>query len=502
VAGSFRRQARRVLLALAGTSLLLAFVAPSVGAQSTDDTPPPEVWGATASSRALSVNLDRAGLLPIPDVFNFIALDGYGEYGSSGQQARASLLFPGNGILLGPSLACGTFGGSFPSQFKPILDTCLKYNYPLTVFADSFSPDNNTNGSLSLGTPGNDIQADATLARAHAGDDAAKTDAVLSDLKVLGIPPFGPVAIPGSAQLKLDTSIVDVDHGTSRTDQHTVKGGILTDSKVTLSGIKLVGGLIQIKSLVSESQVTDDANGKRTSDATFHATGVTVAGVPAQITNKGLVVGSPDNKTKIPSTAIDAANSVLKTLNITVAALPTEETTGGANGPAKANVGGIIVSMKRDVEGLPTISYPDPSGGQIPVNNLDPNGVYTLTVQLGLTGVLGSAANYGADDGDLLGNVDDTLGTDVSGDFSDNSNFAGSGAFNDTSSGSGNHVGVGGRALGNSSHGNTALVRNIADDFGGKGRLRFLYLALMFGVLALCIAPRLALPARFPGRKE
>ena len=75
--------------------------------------------------------------------------------------------------------------------------------------------------------------------------------------------PFGPVALPGSDQLKLDTSIVDVDHGTSRTDQHTVKGGLLTDSKVTLSGIKLVGGLIQIKTLVSESQVTDDANGKR-----------------------------------------------------------------------------------------------------------------------------------------------------------------------------------------------------------------------------------------------
>ncbi|MEY2419675.1 MAG: hypothetical protein QOG90_2355 [Actinomycetota bacterium] len=484
MAGSVRRSARRVFLALAGTSLLLAFVAPSVGAQTGDDVPPPEVWGANASARAVSVNLDRAGLLPVPDVFNFIALDGAGEYGSSGQQTRASLLFPGNGVLLGPSLACGTFGGSFPSQFKPILDTCLKYNYPLTVFADSFTPDASTNGGLALGTPGNDVQADATLARAHASVESAKTDAVLSDLRVLGIPPFGPVAIPGSDQLKLDTSIVDVDHGTSRTDQHTVKGGLLTDSKVTLSGIKLVGGLIHIKSLTSESKVTDDANGKRTAEATFQATGVTVAGVPATITNKGLELSQPNA----------AINSVLKALSITVAAMPTEETIGKADGAARASVGGIIVSMARDVEGLPPVKVPDPSG-QIPVNNVDLNGNYTLTVQLGLTGVLGSAANYGNDE-DLTGGVDDALGTDVSGDFSDSG-----GGFDNSGSFGGDNQALG---VVPSSHGapsqNPTLVRSVADTFGG--RLGFLYLALMFTVLALCIAPRLAVSARLPGPKE
>ena len=494
--GNLRRHARQVFLALAATSLLLADVSPSAGAQAgDDDAPPPEVFGANASARAVSINLDRAGLLPVPDVFNFIALDGYGEYGSSSQQARASLLFPGNGVLLGPSLVCGTFGGQFPPQFKPILDTCLKYNYPLTVFADSFTPDNSTNGALSLGTPKNDIQADATLARAHASDQSVTTDAVLSDLRVLGIPPFGPVAIPGASQLKLDTSIVDIDHGTSRTDQHSVKGGLVTDSRVTLSGIKLVGGLIQIKSLVSESQVTDDANGKRTSDASFHVTGVTVAGVPAQITNKGIVLGSPDNKTKIPAAAIDAANGVLKALNITLATLPTEETTGKASGPAKASVGGLIISMARDVEGLPPVKLPDPSG-QIPVNNVDLNGVYTLTVQLGLTGVLGSAANYGSDE-DLTGPIDDALGTDVGGEFTDNS-FDGTDFGGDTATGGGKTALGPTRSVG-TTQGNT-LVRSVANNFGG--RLGLFYLALMFGVLALCIAPRIALPARLPGRKE
>jgi hypothetical protein len=472
-------------LALAASSLLLAVVSPSAGAQSDDDTPPPEVFGANATSRAVSINLDRPGLLPVPDVFNFIALDGYGEYGSSSSQARASLLFPGNGALLGPGLVCGTFGGSFPPQFKPILDTCLKYNYPLTVFADSFNPDSSTNGSLALGTPANDIQADLTTARAHVSERAATTDAVISDLRVLGIPPFGPVAIPGTEQFKLDTSIVDVDHATSRTNQYSEKGGLITDARVTLSGIKLIGGLIQIKNLTSESKVTDDANGKRTSDATFQATGVTVAGAPATITNKGLQLKDPNA----------AINGVLKALSITISALPTEETTGKAGGPAKANVGGLLVSMARDVQGLPPVSFPDPSG-QIPVNNLDLNGVYTLTVQLGLTGVLGSAANYGADDGDLLGNVDDSLGTDVGGDFSDN-NFSFDDSSSSSSSGGNSRDAIG---LPRSTEAGPTLVRSVTDKFGG--RLGFLYLALMFVVLALCIAPRLMSPARLPGPKD
>ncbi|HVV38164.1 MAG TPA: hypothetical protein VHC63_16270 [Acidimicrobiales bacterium] len=474
-------------MALAATSLLLAFVSPSVGAQTDDDTPPPEVFGANATARAVSVNLDRAGLLPVPDVFNIIALDGYGEYGSSSAQSRASLLFPGNGVLLGPSLVCGTFGGSFPAQFKPILDTCLKYNYPLTVFADSFNPDSSTTGSLAMGKPTDNISADAVTARAHAAADSTTTDAVLQDLRVLGIPPFGPVAIPGTSSLKLDTSVVTVDSATSRTDQHTAKGGLVTTAKVTLSGVKLVGGLIGMKSLTSESTVTDDANGKRTADASFHATGVTVAGKAAELTSQGLKLDKPNA----------ALNGVLKTLKINVSLLPTEETVGKPESAAKANVGGVIVSMTRDVEGLPPISVPDPTG-QIPVNNVDLNGVYTLTVQLGLTGVLGSANNYGSD-ADLTDNGDAALGTDVSGDFSDNSSFGDSGSFSGDT-GSGALVPGPTKAVGNTSQGGTTLVRSLANNFGG--RLGFLYLALMFGVLALCIAPRFALPARLPGPKE
>jgi hypothetical protein len=157
--------------------------------------------------------------------------------------------------------------------------------------------------------------------------------------------------------------------------------------------------------------------------------------------------------------------------------------------------------MQRDVEGLPPVQFPDPSG-QIPVNNLDPNGVYTLTVQLGLTGVVGSAANYGVE-GDVLGGdtgFETGLGfDDVSG--SGDASFGDAGSFSDGGLGGGQALGIPNNGRGTGTTAATpSLVRSLGNNFGG--RLGFLYLALMFSVLALCITPRLVVPARLPGKKE
>src|SRR5687767_10326041 len=117
-----QRSARRACLAAAATFLVLAVVTPPVPAvepagRVVDTVPRPDVFRGVATSQLISVEIDRDALLPVPDLFRFIALDGFGTYESSSQQARASLLFPGNGLIIGPSLACGTFGGQFPPDF-------------------------------------------------------------------------------------------------------------------------------------------------------------------------------------------------------------------------------------------------------------------------------------------------------------------------------------------------------------------------------------------------
>lgn len=483
------RRLRRVCFVAAAMCLLLALAAPSSQAQGDDDGPRPEVFRGMASSQVASVQIDRDALLPVPELFRFIALDGAGTYETNNRQARASLLFPGNGLILGPSLACGSFGGQFPPQFKPILDACLQYKYPLTVFADDFAPDGATSGSLALGAPNDPVSANAVRAKAHAGEDATTTDAVLQDLRVLGLPAIGPVTpqIPG---FEMDTSLITVDSATSRTNQRIVKGALVVDAEATLSGVRLIGGLIRISSLRSVSHVVDDAAGKRVSNATLEMAGVTVGGVPAQITNKGLVLG-PDSGGSGPlaQQQQSQANEMLRNLNIKFSILDSEETTAG-KGLAVASVGGLLVEFARDVQGLPTI--PSPAG------ELDPNGLYTGSFLLGATAAGGSAVTFGLDP--LV--VDDS-------DVFDGGGFdSGSFDFGDATGVAGVDL-PGFEASGPSKPASPAapadldegrLARSVGDFFGD--RLSLVYLALMFAVLGCCIAPAFTVPARFAGRNS
>lgn len=493
--GAMRQRARRACVVSAGICLLLAVGMPSSNAQS-DDAPPPEVFRGWATSQVASVQVDRAGLLPIPELFKFIALDGVSTFESSHREARSSLLFPGNGLILGPSLACGTFGGQFPPEFKPILDTCLQYRYPLTVFADDFAPEGATVGALSLGAPTDTVSGSAIGAKARVAEGAASTDAVMKDLRVLGVPPFGAVTLPIPG-IEMDSSLLTIDSATSRTNQRIVKGGLVTEAKATLSGIRMIGGLIKIESLVSTSKVTDDANGKRTAVPSLVVGGVTVAGQPAQLTDKGLVLGPSGSASPLDQQRQSQLNGVLQALGIKVTLLDSEDTLS-KGGAAVANVGGLLLEFGVDVQGLPTTPrFPDP---RFPNTETDPNGKYVGSIQLGATGVLGSAVNYGSDlvDLDEGGSFVDGVGFDLSSDGYD----SGSGSFDAGAPGftSSPSSRAGTAARPGSTIAPTELARSMGGVFGD--RLGMLYLSMMFAVLACCIAPGLTVPSRFPGRSS
>lgn len=487
--GSLRQRARRACLVAAGVCVLLAVAAPSSPAQEDDTVPRPEVFRGSASSQVASVQVDREALLPVPELFRFIALDGASTYESSTRQARASLLFPGNGLILGPSLACGTFGGQFPEEFKPIIDTCLQYKYPLTVFADDFEPDGATSGSLALGSPTDPVSGNAVRAQAHTGEDAATTDAAMQDLRVLGLPAFGPVTpqIPG---FEMDTSLFTVDSATSRTNQRIVKGVLVADAESTLSGVRMIGGLIRIGSLRSESHVTDDANGGRTASATLEVSGVTVGGVPAQITDKGLVLGpSAGGSGPLDQQQQSQLNELLRNLNVKVTTLGSQQSTDDKS-TAVASVGGLLIEFERDVQGLPTV--PGPAG------ELDPNGLYTGSFQLGSTAVLGSAVTFGAEV--FEPGADVPFVSDGSSDLGSPSFDDGTGSF-DAAMPTENIAQPStpsAPSAGDSTAAKGQLVRSLGGLFGD--RLGLLYLSLMFAVLGCCIVPAFTFPARFPGR--
>ncbi len=480
---STRRAAQRVCLTAAAASLLLAAsVNPSPAQEDPDVVPRPEVFRGAASSQVASVKVDREALLPIDDLFRFIALDGSATYESSTRQARASVLFPGNGVILGPSLACGTFGAQFPPELAPVLDTCLQYRYPLTVFADDFAPDGVSSGAIALGAPGDPVSGNAVRAGAHAGEDAATTDAAIQDLRVLGLPAFGPLTpLLGEGA---DTSLLNIDSATSRTDQRIEAGVLVVDATATLSGVEILAGLIDIGSIVSSSHVTDDGRGKRTAEASIEVGGVTVAGLPAQLTEEGLVLGEPTGALgPLLQPLQDQLTALLSDLAVRIDLLDIEETTDEAGG-AVAAAGGLLFEVSVPVEGLPTV--PGPTG------EVDPNGSYSASIQLGSTAARGLAATFDSDPGSAEPPV-----VDDGGGFDAGLPSFDTGAPLDLAP---TEVAVVPPAPSPGAERPatpTGPLEQVVDRFGG--RLELVYLALALAVMGLCIAPRFTTPARLPG---
>ncbi len=497
--GSVRRNARRACFSLAAIFAVLAFVSPSAHAddEPADDVPAPEVFSGNASTRAITVSVaQQYPVVPVDDLFTFITVEGRSTYSSSTRNARASLFFPGNGGILGPSLACGQFGGQFPAEFKPILDTCLKYKYPLSVTADDFQPDGATAGALALGAPTDDINAQAAGAFAHAGEDSSTSKAALSALHLEGVPPFGALSLPIPG-LTLDGSVASADSVTANTDQRIVKGALVTEATTKISGLKLVGGIVKIGAIDAIARTTDDGQGGRTTNADLDVSGVTVAGQAAKLTNKGLVISDPKKPTPLNKALVEQANNLVKQFGIKITVLPTEEKLEN-DGPAIASVGGVLVEFSRDVQGLPLLPSPISPG-----QNLELNGRYTVSVNLAQVGANATAANFGSDEEDS-GITDDY--SDGGGDSFDDSSDYTDGSFGSDGDfalddGSGSDTGDGGSGRNPTATGGPrTIATSRANDFGN--RLGFFYLALMFAVLGLCIVPRIALPARLPGPKE
>ena len=482
-----RRRLARLCVAGAVACIALAGFGP-VGAQQ-KDTPRPDVFRASASSEVVSAFLDRDAFLPVNDAFRFIALDGTGTYESSNQTARASIFYPGNGVVSGPALACTTFGAQFPEQFAPILQACNQFNYPLSVFADSLHPDGATTGSAQLGAPSDPLSARAVRAVAHAAADASTTDAAIADLRVLGLPAFGsldvPLPVPGAPEL--DPTILTIDDAISSTDQHIDdRGRLVVESRAVLEGVGLVGGLVHIASIRSVSTITDDGHGEQSHDATLDVSGVTVGGVPAAITDDGLVVGSPTGADgPLVQQVTGLVDELVKGLGLHITTLTNEDGVDDA-GAAFARSGGLLVEFDVDAQGLPVL--PGPQG------DVDPNGLYKGVIQLGDTGVTGLAAT-----------IEDAPFTPAVSPLPDAGSFGGplSPAPDQavTAPVPGLDVVDAGTSASPSST-PTASGQEVVSvsELLAPGRVRLLYLAFTLIALAVCLGPRFALPARLPGR--
>jgi hypothetical protein len=472
---------RRICFSAASLCALVALVpGPSAAQDELDVAPRPEAFGGRAESRVVLAEVNRDALLPGEDLFQFIALDGLSTYEPSVQTARATLFYPGNGVVSGPNLACGTFGGEFPEPFQPIVDACLEYKFPLIASADSFENDSSSTGSVALGQAGDPVSGSGARAESHAAEDAATTDAVVQDLEILGLPDPGSL-VPALGDVDVDAAVMRIDSAASRTRQAIEQGSLVVRAESTLSGVRLIGGLLQIGSLESVSTVTDDGQGKRTAVADLDVSGVTFAGVPARITDKGLVLASPSGSGPLAQQEQTQANELIQELNVRVRVLPFDADED-REGAAVASVGGLQIEFARDLSDLPALPAPPPIG------SLDPNGTYTGTFLLGPTSVLGLAASFPIVETPVVpvdpgpfdpGLTDGSVGEAV---------LPGEAATPDQPGAQGSADSPDERSL------RDRLLGGIFDD-----RIAMAYLGMAFAVLGLCLVPKLTLPARLPG---
>ena len=483
---TLRRGVRRACFGGAAACLALAVVGSPVGAQSDElGGPRPEVFSGAANALGASIELDRPGLLPVEDIFRFVVADGAGVYQTSEQRGRASLFFPGNGLTLGPALACSQFPPEAEPVFGPILAACLQYSFPLTVTADSLAPDAATEGSLALGEPSDPISANGVGARSHAGPDAVVTAAEISDLRVLGAPAVGPLpAVPGLEDL--EPYLISIGSVTANTDERIdAEGALVVDSASAVTDVGLIGGLVRIGSVVSHARVVD-GDGEPVIETSLEMSGVTVAGLPATVTEDGIQIAAASGPLGPQLEALSTQlSSLLESLSFRIEPLGTEQGVD-EDGISFGRVGGVLISMAVPVGGLPPVPAPPPLGA------LDLNGSYEGTLLLGEAGARG-----------IAGSFDDFAASPSTG----GSPAGGSTAAGGTTGAGGTATGSTGAAPGSSPAAPPA-AGPAAPEAAGEGepildlfadRLELLYLAFTLAGFAMCLAPRLALPARLPG---
>jgi hypothetical protein len=130
--------------------------------------------------------------------------------------------------------------------------------------------------------------------------------------------------------------------GTSSADATTQA---VAASSSALTGVKLLGGLIDIGSITSTAQASSDGSDPPTGSAATHISGVEVLGQPASIGSDGLTL--PDFAASLgPIVGPIVQNAISQTisgLGLTVTELPS---TVGANGEAyDATSGGVSVKI-------------------------------------------------------------------------------------------------------------------------------------------------------------
>ena len=440
---------------------LAAFHVPSSGA----DTNRPTTFSGGAAATALHEEENGQAGFAVYEPFYGSFAEGASRYSNDGQLARASTIYPG------PTVAgLGGLLGQLPLPTPP------PPPYPLSVQTEGPPQPTTVSQQTSTQVGGSGQPSSLNAASAEASADPAtgvSTDAVdgafsapgQSASQAAGSPasasspslPAGSASTPSSsgrlaaassaffrqaslilhhpvsASAAASSAVVAVKSMTASTAQHFSGSTLLSDAQTQLSGVTLLGGMIDIASILTESHAKTDGAGVHTHTDNVTVSGVTVAGQPATIGSRGVTVtgqgtGSAllDSLNAALQQALAAANADVTLIGAT--AKPPQplvgECTGdqadgvfvhtSANAQAAPLVGDVYngdytlgSSCASVSASSPGISLPSTPAGLLPGSTTSPSGGPADTGTAALTTDTGSLGGSGA----TVGGGGDTTGS-------------------------------------------------------------------------------------------
>jgi hypothetical protein len=308
-------RARGGALALAG--VVTALVLPAGPAQGQAVESRYDFQNLHALADGVTVDFNLQGFLPIEDLVGLSSITSESHFGAGRSDSLAALPDPGSLIL------------TLPGTLSALVGVSGLPDYPAAVTADNPS------------TPVDDLQIvpDANLGagklHAEASDTSSSAFAhVGNQVDTVGLlPSFSVASIRTTAR-------------TTQVNEDTLESVATT----TVSGIKLLGGLLSIDQVTSEVTASILNDKPKATVTKVVVTGATVAGTPVGITDEGIVgLGSA-----VPLAPVIA--SLVKPITdqgIKIHTTPSTKVVGPRTAVAKG--GGLEIEVPLSVQGYPGI---------------------------------------------------------------------------------------------------------------------------------------------------
>ena len=323
----------------AGIAALVALALPIAPGAPVQDAPAPSYTFVSANSGGdgVRVYFDVVGFLPVTPALTLGSVTAEAFVETTRRTAVALLPDPGGTIVAAPGLAAGLVG--VPNV--PGYPLIARADDPFVPTAEASPVQGAGVGVVRAAASADRAAAVARAGRVGAGDGvsglAPVADLVASLVDALDLSLAGPLLDVRSAEVEVE-------------EVRTAPAELTAMAASRLSGISLLGGLVKIASIETQATASLDGVVATADDPGVEVSGVTVAGVPVALTERGLSLAGSD--APLGDLLAPVADPLLEQgLAITVA--PSESLVDGST--ARARSGGVRIEVTSEYQGYPVV---------------------------------------------------------------------------------------------------------------------------------------------------